>query len=595
MADCGAVGSALDRSTVGNSNGGSTAIDALSSFLGNVGVSSVPLETRPMILTAPPMSIHEQQHQQYHPALVPAAQQQEEHNPTSVATAEILHTQGNNVRTREMKNDWIEGGTVMNSAPPPNPMMMVHPHHRYRRHHQVPTPPPHLQAQIQMNMQFQQQVIIMQQMQAQQQHIAMQQQRQQQLAAESKSKSNIHEEERLEEAWNHVESSEKGVNKTDDPHETSQEQDDRSWYDHVETQFQSELGRLTAEVDGNEVDAATVDEIAKAWAQGELDEGEWDNPLYPSSTTSPLDVPYQFHCDSATLSLPTDQNNFMAQGQALFRQGKIQSAVLSFEAELQQIHPNNAEAWYMLGLCHAENDLDVQAISCLERAVDRDPYLLEALLALGVSYVNELDHGKALINLKAWVQHNPKYAGMELNDTTQHEEDIYGATTEMEKVQSLLLQALDYYGERNADPDVLEALGVCYNVSRDYDAAVDAFTKAVQTRPDQHQLWNKLGATLANSQRSDEALPAYHEAIKLKPRYARAWLNMAISHSNLQNYDEAARCYLQALLLNPKASHCWSYLRIALTCAEKWDLLPLLAQENIKELSDHFDIVEFDG
>jgi hypothetical protein len=32
----------------------------------------------------------------------------------------------------------------------------------------------------------------------------------------------------------------------------------------------------------------------------------------------------------------------------------------------------------------------------------------------GVSYVNELDPQRALHNLKAWVQHNPKYAGLEL-------------------------------------------------------------------------------------------------------------------------------------------------------------------------------------
>lgn len=39
----------------------------------------------------------------------------------------------------------------------------------------------------------------------------------------------------------------------------------------------------------------------------------------------------------------------------------------------------------------------------------QDPYNLPALLALGVSYVNELDSPRALQNLKAWVEHNPKY------------------------------------------------------------------------------------------------------------------------------------------------------------------------------------------
>ena len=54
----------------------------------------------------------------------------------------------------------------------------------------------------------------------------------------------------------------------------------------------------------------------------------------------------------------------------------------------------------MLGSAHAEHDEDRKAIMCLERAVAEDPYHLEALLALGVSYVNELDSAKALRSLR---------------------------------------------------------------------------------------------------------------------------------------------------------------------------------------------------
>lgn len=60
-------------------------------------------------------------------------------------------------------------------------------------------------------------------------------------------------------------------------------------------------------------------------------------------------------------------------------------------------------------MTHAENDEDKRAIACLERAVDHDPHSLPTLLALGVSYVNELDSVRALQNLKAWIEHNPKY------------------------------------------------------------------------------------------------------------------------------------------------------------------------------------------
>lgn len=346
------------------------------------------------------------------------------------------------------------------------------------------------------------------------------------------------------------------------------------------------------------VQGATIEELAAAWAEAESD-FHHNNQIYDhyrsiddvvnmASAVVPPET-YEFlHRERPE----TTKHDWMADGFRHFEAGNIKEAIYSFEMELQYGNPDNATAWRMLGRCHAENDMDQQAILCLEQAVERDPYSPDALLALGVSYVNELNHERALENLRQWITHNPIFVGMEL------ENDIYGATVTdnargevsvFDNVQRLLLRALDFAPSEAAN--VLEALGVVYNVSRDYEAAVDAFRRAIDLRPRDYQLWNKLGATLANSNRSEEALPSYHNALRLKPKYARAWLNMAISHSNLHNYDEAARCYLQTLSLNPSALHCWSYLRIALSSSERWELIPLVAQQDLRAFKEYFDFV----
>ena len=357
----------------------------------------------------------------------------------------------------------------------------------------------------------------------------------------------------------------------------------------------------TATATDTSTNVAATNHATAAEPQYEFSEA---SRTYGCLTTETTDIAPQ------SLNYP---ENLYEQGLQHFDEGNIPEAILCFESTLRNIDPEHADAWRMLGKCHTENDEDQKAITCWHKSLERDPFSPETLLALGVAYVNELDHERAVETLRSWVAHHPLYAGM--IEERGEMDDLYGTgdvdevaadgaghsvprmraqtMAEMRDVERLLLRALEYDRTDDAAADVYEALGVVYNVSRDYDAAVDAFRRAIDVRPSDYQLRNKLGATLANGNRSDEALPSYRMALSLKPKYARGWLNMAISHSNLHNYSEAARCYLQTLSLNPEARHVWSYLRIALTCDERWDLLPMAASQDLNAFHDHFDFVEY--
>ena len=84
-------------------------------------------------------------------------------------------------------------------------------------------------------------------------------------------------------------------------------------------------------------------------------------------------------------------------------------------------------------------------------------------------------------------------------------------------------------------------------------------------------LYNRVGATMANSGRAEEALQYYYRALELNPTYIRARFNLGISCINLrvrfsrclemlslifgqQRYDEAAQHILDALQLQESES-----------------------------------------
>ena len=191
--------------------------------------------------------------------------------------------------------------------------------------------------------------------------------------------------------------------------------------------------------------------------------------------------------------------------------------------------------------------------------------------------MNELDSVRALEALRSWVTHNPMFQGVQVVA------DEYSDGSLMDEVVQLML-AVAQQAPANADVQVV--LGVLYNVSQDYDGAVECYRRAFALRPDDYSLYNKLGATLANSNKSNEALAVYNRAIEMRPAYARGWLNMGISHANLSQYEESAKSYIRALHLTPTAKHIWGYLRVVLTNLDRLDLAELSGQEDTVALAE---------
>ncbi|XP_026062170.1 PEX5-related protein isoform X2 [Carassius auratus] len=300
---------------------------------------------------------------------------------------------------------------------------------------------------------------------------------------------------------------------------------------------------------------------------------------------SPTEKGYYFH----TSNPYKDYTNAYEQGLQKCRDGDLNSAVLLLEAAIQQ-DPQDSEAWQVLGTTQAENENEQAAIVCLQRCLELHPNNLKALMALAVSLTNTGQQPEACEALHRWIRYNPRYRHL-----LQDRSPLDGSPLPRRRGSSIspistlgcsqLVEVLELYQEavqQNAegvDPDLQTGLGVLFNLSSEFDKAVDAFNAALSVRPEDYLLWNRLGATLANGDRSEEAVEAYTRALELQPGFIRSRYNLGISCINLGAHREAVNNFLTALHQQRKSrshqvmsSNIWAALRIALSLMNQPEL-----------------------
>ncbi|KAI8867779.1 TPR-like protein [Ramicandelaber brevisporus] len=232
---------------------------------------------------------------------------------------------------------------------------------------------------------------------------------------------------------------------------------------------------------------------------------------------------------------------------------ELSDSIQALEARVQN-NPTDAQAWHQLGLRQQENEQEKQAIAALRTAVRLDPTILDAWTALAVSYTNENYHTDAYVSLLRWMQNSDKYRSLVPPNAEQTVERV---DQRHAIVEGMFLDAVELgmsSGDATLDPDVQVALGVLFNISEEYDKAVDCFQAALAHRPTDYVLFNKLGATLANSKSPSRAIDAYFTALEINPSYVRARYNLAISCISLRQYREAAEHLLTALSLQQRAA-----------------------------------------
>uniref|UniRef100_A0A915LWV3 Peroxin-5 n=1 Tax=Meloidogyne javanica TaxID=6303 RepID=A0A915LWV3_MELJA len=213
-----------------------------------------------------------------------------------------------------------------------------------------------------------------------------------------------------------------------------------------------------------------------------------------------------------------------------------------------------------------------KAICALRNALKLNPKYLKAILALSVSLANEGFDCLALHELDKFIciykncseEEMPKGEGNTSFGFQYKKLD----KNEFLKVEAKFLEVIKF-----VQP---EYESILYNLSNDYNKAIECLNSALNFKPEVKDpiLWNRLGATLANADRSAEAINAYKRALQISPSYVRVRYNLGVSCMNLQSFREAAIHFLAALKIqhSPEQSLIWSRLRSAIIRMENIQL-----------------------
>ncbi|ORX33557.1 hypothetical protein BD324DRAFT_639280 [Kockovaella imperatae] len=228
-----------------------------------------------------------------------------------------------------------------------------------------------------------------------------------------------------------------------------------------------------------------------------------------------------------------------------------------------EVNASVVEAWSLLGRTHAMNEKEEKALSAFEearRAIESADLnsvrgIGETYTNLAISYVNENLDLAALTTLHQYLSTSfPAQAGPAPKRSAVPDDGSPWFLHHQVLDAYLSLAREQFTREGQVEANVQVGLGTLYYMMGQYGEARNCWVAALEERPDDYLLWNRLGATLANGGNSEEAVDAYRRALELRPTFTRAIFNLGVACLNIGVHKEAAEHFLAALALHGDGS-----------------------------------------
>jgi tetratricopeptide (TPR) repeat protein len=108
--------------------------------------------------------------------------------------------------------------------------------------------------------------------------------------------------------------------------------------------------------------------------------------------------------------------------------------------------------------------------------------------------------------------------------------------------------------EESAEPfvEALNNLGLTLAAQEEWEAAIEAYQKAISLEPWYDTAFYNLGLAELNLEEFQRAGDAFEQALAIRPDFQDAWFNLGVVEGQLGNFGPSIEAYRQALQLDPK-------------------------------------------
>lgn len=226
--------------------------------------------------------------------------------------------------------------------------------------------------------------------------------------------------------------------------------------------------------------------------------------------------------------------------------GYVDQALSSCQLVLEH-EPENAEAYYLLGMIYLKKKMSAEARANFERTVHTSPSQPstwpDAWNNLGMLAAQDGRSDEAIANLKQAIELNPGYTV-----ALENLGNVYRQQHRWAEAQATFKRAL---ATDPNDADVNYGLAMTFAQQGEVQNAEKYFDAALNLRPDYPEALNNLGVLYLNTRRIDQGMKSFETCVRVAPEFDQAYINLAKVFAQRGERDRAADILRRLLSRHP--------------------------------------------